>query len=61
MEKLKRKMGIFRQQFSSNRKERRWLSFRHSFFDSNVLALKVDGTDEYAFLVNENNYGGDFK
>jgi hypothetical protein len=33
--------------------------FRHGFFDSNILALKVDGRDEYAFLVNENNYGGD--
>lgn len=33
--------------------------FRHGFFDSNVLALKVDGLDEYAFLVNENNHGGE--
>lgn len=33
--------------------------FRHGFFDSNILALKVDGRDEYVFLVNENNYGGD--
>ncbi|OQY92870.1 MAG: hypothetical protein B6D37_13295 [Sphingobacteriales bacterium UTBCD1] len=33
--------------------------FRHGFFDSNILALKVDGKDEFAFLVNENNYGGD--
>lgn len=33
--------------------------FRHGFFDANVLALKVDGKDEFAFLVNENNYGGD--
>ncbi|MBE0662826.1 MAG: hypothetical protein IH597_10175 [Bacteroidales bacterium] len=33
--------------------------FRHGFFDSNVLALKVDGKDEFAFLVNENKYGGD--
>lgn len=33
--------------------------FRHGFFDSNILALKVDGRDEYFFLVNENNYGGD--
>jgi hypothetical protein len=40
------------------RKEDSYL-FRHGFFDSNILALKVDGTDEYAFLVNENNYGGD--
>jgi hypothetical protein len=33
--------------------------FRHGFFDSNILALKVDGSEEYAFLVNENNYAGD--
>jgi len=30
--------------------------FRHGFFDENILALKVDGKDEYAFLVNENKY-----
>jgi hypothetical protein len=40
------------------RKEDSYL-FKHGFFDSNILALKVDGRDEYAFLVNENNYGGD--
>jgi len=40
------------------RKEELFL-FRHGFFDSNILALKVDGRDEYVFLVNENNYGGD--
>lgn len=33
--------------------------FRHGFFDSNILALKVDGSEEYVFLVNENKYGGD--
>jgi hypothetical protein len=33
--------------------------FRHGFFDENILALKVDGKDEFAFLVNENNYGGE--
>lgn len=33
--------------------------FRHGFFDENVLALKVDGKEEYAFLVNENKYGGE--
>ena len=27
--------------------------FRHGFFDSNILALKIDGKQEYAFLVNE--------
>lgn len=26
------------------------------FFDENVLALKIDGKDEYAFLINENRY-----
>lgn len=40
------------------RKEASYL-FRHGFFDRNILALKVDGKDEYAFLINENNYGGD--
>ena len=33
--------------------------FRHGFFDENVLALKIDGKDEFAFLVNENKYEGD--
>lgn len=27
--------------------------FRHGFFDENILALKVDGKKEYAFLINE--------
>lgn len=40
------------------RKEGSYL-FRHGFFDENVLALKVDGKEEYAFLVNENNYTGE--
>ncbi|MCY7351551.1 MAG: hypothetical protein LH606_12945 [Cytophagaceae bacterium] len=30
--------------------------FKHGFFDENILALKVDGKNEYAFLVNENKY-----
>jgi hypothetical protein len=30
--------------------------YRHGFFDSNVLALNVDGTDEYAFFINEAKY-----
>jgi hypothetical protein len=30
--------------------------FRHGFLDENVLALKVDSKNEYAFLVNENMY-----
>ena len=33
--------------------------FRHGFFDENVLALKVDGVDEYALLINQNNYEED--
>jgi hypothetical protein len=31
--------------------------FRHGFFDDTVLALKIDGKDEYAFLVNEGEFG----
>jgi hypothetical protein len=30
--------------------------FKQGFFDENVLALKIDGTEEYAFLVNETKY-----
>lgn len=30
--------------------------FKHGFFDENILALKIDGKDEYAFLVNETKY-----
>jgi hypothetical protein len=30
--------------------------FRHGFFDENILALKIDGKDEYAVLVNENKF-----
>lgn len=30
--------------------------FRHGFFDENVLALKIDGREEYALLVNESRY-----
>ena len=33
--------------------------FKHGFFDANVLALKIDGKDEYAFLINENRYEGE--
>ncbi len=33
--------------------------FKHGFFDENVLALKVDNKNEYAFLVNENKYNGE--
>lgn len=31
--------------------------FKHGFLDENILALKIDSKDEYAFLVNETKYG----
>lgn len=31
--------------------------FRHGFFDEKILALKIDGKNEYAILVNENKIG----
>lgn len=34
--------------------------FKHGFFDENVLALKIDGRNEYAILINETKYGGEF-
>lgn len=33
--------------------------FKHGFFDENVLALKVDSTEEYAVFVNENKFEGE--
>ena len=33
--------------------------FKCDFVDENILALKVDGRDEYALLINENNYDGE--
>lgn len=36
-------------------KEKSYL-FRHGFFDENILALKIDGKEEYAFLVNETKF-----
>jgi hypothetical protein len=33
--------------------------FKHGFFDENILALKIDSKDEYAFLVNETKFGKD--
>jgi hypothetical protein len=33
--------------------------FKHGFLDENVLALKIDSKDEYAFLINENKYDGE--
>ncbi len=35
------------------------LLFRHGFFDENILALKIDSTEEYAILVNESKYSGE--
>jgi hypothetical protein len=29
---------------------------KHGFFDDNVIALKLDSTDSYAFFVNETKY-----
>ena len=33
--------------------------FKHGFFDTNIFALKVDSSEEYAVFVNENNYDGE--
>lgn len=33
--------------------------FKHGFFDENVLALKVDGSEKYAVFVNESKYDGE--
>lgn len=30
--------------------------FKHGFFDENILALKLDGIEEYAFLINETKF-----
>ena len=30
--------------------------FRHGFFDENILALKIDGKNEYAIFINESKY-----
>lgn len=38
-----------------DRKEESFL-FRQGFFDENILALKVDSKNEYAFLVNETKF-----
>ena len=35
-----------------DKKDKSYL-FKHGFFDENVLALKIDGREEYAFLVNK--------
>ena len=41
-----------------DRKDESYL-FKHGFFDENVMALKIDGKEEYAILVNENRYEGE--
>src|SRR5690606_34482541 len=41
-----------------DRKEDTYL-FKHGFFDENILALKVDSSEEYAVFVNENKYEGE--
>ncbi len=33
---------------------------RHGFCDENVLALKIDGTEEYAIFINEHKYNNNF-
>jgi len=33
--------------------------YKHGFLDENILALKVDSKEEYAFLINENKFGGE--
>ncbi len=38
-----------------DKKENSYL-FKHGFFDENILALKIDSKDEYAFLVNETKF-----
>jgi hypothetical protein len=40
------------------RKEDSYL-FKHGFFDENILALKLDSKEEYAFLINETKYDGE--
>mgnify|MGYP000574609120 CR=1 FL=1 len=41
-----------------DKKDKSYL-FKHGFLDENILALKVDSKEEYAFLVNENKYEGE--
>lgn len=41
-----------------DKKDKSYL-FKHGFFDKNILALKIDGRNEYAFLVNENKFDGE--
>ena len=41
-----------------DRKDESFL-FKHGFFDENVMALKIDGKEEYAILVNESRFNGE--
>ena len=41
-----------------DRKDESFL-FRHGFFDKDILALKIDDRNEYAFLVNETRFDKD--
>lgn len=33
--------------------------FKHGFFDENIIALKLDGTETYAFFANESKHVGE--
>ncbi len=35
---------------------KQYYMLRHGFCDENILALKIDGTEEYAIFINENKY-----
>lgn len=41
-----------------DRKNKSYL-FKQGFFDENILALKIDGKQEYAFFVNETKFDGE--
>jgi len=41
-----------------DRKGERFI-YKQSFFDENILALKIDSNDGYAILINENKYEGE--
>lgn len=40
-------------------KEDEMFLFRHGFLDEDIFALKLDSRDEFAFFVNESNYGSE--
>lgn len=33
--------------------------YKHGFFDENILALKIDGENEFSFLINETKFEGE--